>query len=162
MHLPASPKISSTVGRRGHTDKGGGRRILTTSTQSRITPLSRSHCIILPAASNSPSSTESSGPPPTTVSPLSSLITSCHHPPTSAFSNAGITRKKTAAAGTGAATATAVEVAEEEHRHIEGNVEKEDEDDTVWFFDPEQTGSGRSVSQTTSNINSRDLDADAM
>ncbi|VDK36191.1 unnamed protein product [Taenia asiatica] len=161
VHLSTSPKISSTVGRRGHTDRGGGREIHTASTRSRITPLSRSHCIILPSASNSPSSTDSSGPPPTTVSPLSSLITSCHHPPISAPSNAGITRKKAADAGIDAAAATTVEVVEKERRHIEGDVEKEDEDDTVWFFDPEQTGSGRSVYQTTSNINGRGLDADA-
>ncbi|KAL5109129.1 hypothetical protein TcWFU_006778 [Taenia crassiceps] len=161
VQLPTSPKISSTVGRRVHADRGDGREVHTASTRSQITPLSRSHCIILPAASNSSSSTESSGPPPTTVSPLSSLITSCHHPPTSASSNAGIMRRKIAGAGMGTVAATAMEVVEKGRRCVEGDVEKEDEEDTVWFFDPEQTGSGTSVSQTTSNINIRDLDAEA-
>nr|CDS20262.1 disks large 3 [Echinococcus granulosus] len=161
VHLPTSPKISSTVSKRVHADRGSGGETHAASVRSRVTALSRSHCIILPAASNSPSPTESSGPPPTTVSPLSSLITSCQHPPLSASSNAEIPRKKVMGAGMGTAVTTAVKVVEEERQHNEGDVENEDEDDTVWFFDPEQTGSGRSVLQTTSNTNSRDLDADA-
>ncbi|VDM34282.1 unnamed protein product [Hydatigera taeniaeformis] len=166
VHLPTSPKISSTVSRLAHTDGGGSEGIHAATTQSRFNPLSRSRCIILPAASNSSSSTESSGPPPTTVSPLSSLITSCHHPPTCNSTNAEITMEKVAVAAMETSAVAATQVVGEENRHVEGDVEKEekdddDDDDTVWFFDPEQTGSGRSVSQAANNVNNRNLDADA-
>ncbi|VDL59914.1 unnamed protein product [Hymenolepis diminuta] len=123
--------------------------------RSRITTLSRSHCMILPATSASPSpspsggTTESSGAQPTTVSPLSSLFTSCQYPsnPPEASKKSPVLEETL---GVG-----------KESRNRKDN---EDDEDTVWLYDPEQTAGGRSLLQnaTDNNISSRELNVDTV
>ncbi|VDO09589.1 unnamed protein product [Rodentolepis nana] len=141
-----SPQISATTGLlnnasqrfQGHGSSGSQSAAI----RSRITALSRSHCMILPATSASPSpspsrgTTESSGAQPTTISPLSSLFTSCQYP----ANPSGVPKKSTVSdetLGVGKVTLN--------------REEKEGDDDTVWLYDPEQTTSGRSLTQNTTH-----------
>ncbi|KAM7535677.1 hypothetical protein Aperf_G00000096199 [Anoplocephala perfoliata] len=129
--------------------------------QSHKTALSRSHCIILPGTSGSPSpslsggTTESSGAQPTTVSPLSSLFAACHNPPIHPD-----TSKKSALSSESLGVGSPRDPPQNKKLGIDDD---DADDDAVWLFDPQQAAGRGSASQNTADnlMSDREINVDA-